>query len=241
MKLQTFVARLRETALHEPHISDTAKLEQLREMRELLTVGLLDQEFIVDCIVHDLHAWYRWELLNFRGVRPAMVRIADRGIQLRMFFWAPGQVAPPHEHTRWTLSAVFHNQLNVTTYDWDHAVQKRALQQRNEFTALRGQAGYVSNPCIHSPRNLSQDWSTSLHVFNEADQPVLERTVGPIAGLPEAASLMLPSPLPVEPLAFREARDHALHAHALVVRQCTAPQAASALRAIQHLTRALPT
>jgi hypothetical protein len=110
-------------------------------------------------------------------------RLNDLDLEFRMFYWWPGKAAPPHEHTAWTVTAVFYNTLEVTTFDWDVAFREQRLQPKHRFTGVQGMAGHIYDRCIHRPANLTEKLSTSIHIFHAADQPRIEREVGPIAGM----------------------------------------------------------
>jgi predicted metal-dependent enzyme (double-stranded beta helix superfamily) len=151
--------------------------EDVREVQHALSAWLADEEFYLDVV--------ELELAAIRGTdrRAAMFRMPDRPLMFQMFYWWPGRVATPHEHTKWTVTAVFFNRLQVTTYDWDVAFRQRRLEKKNVFAAEQGKAGHIYDRCIHNPANATNRDSMSIHIFNVLDAQRIEDEVGPIAGL----------------------------------------------------------
>jgi predicted metal-dependent enzyme (double-stranded beta helix superfamily) len=154
--------------------------DNVRTVQDALTAMLADEDFYLDCIDLEIES-----TANETPDRPfsPLYRLDDLGLQFRMFYWWPGKAAPPHEHTAWTVTAVFYNSLEVTTFDWDVAFREQRLLPRNRFTGVQGMAGHIYDRCIHRPANLTEKTSTSIHIFHDADQPRIEREVGPIAGM----------------------------------------------------------
>ena len=188
MRLDDLIQLMRRLDLGEPGKPRRPPRENLSELQTAFSRGLADPDFALDCIEQDLRAWSDWEASGWKGRKPPIAAIPELGISMMFFFWPPGEVSLPHEHVSWTMSSVFHNRLRVTTYHWDRAVQERRLEEKNVFSAEPGRVGYIYNPCIHSPRNASADWATSIHIYNADDLPVLEKQVGPIEGLEPADS-----------------------------------------------------
>jgi predicted metal-dependent enzyme (double-stranded beta helix superfamily) len=154
--------------------------DNVRTVQDALTAMLADEDFYLDCI--DLEAETAANATPERPFAP-LYRLDDLDLHFRMFYWWPGKAAPPHEHTAWTVTAVFYNTLEVTTFDWDVAFREQRLQPKNRFTGVQSMAGHIYDRCIHRPANLTEKFSTSIHIFNAADQPRIEREVGPIAGM----------------------------------------------------------
>jgi predicted metal-dependent enzyme (double-stranded beta helix superfamily) len=154
--------------------------DDVRAVQDALTAMLAVEDFYLDCI--DLEAEATASATPERPF-PPFYRLNELDLQFRMFYWWPGKAAPPHEHTAWTVTAVFYNTLDVTTFDWNVAFREQRLQPKNRFTGVQGMAGHIYDRCIHRPANLTEKLSTSIHIFNLADQPRIEREVGPIAGM----------------------------------------------------------
>jgi predicted metal-dependent enzyme (double-stranded beta helix superfamily) len=154
--------------------------DNVRTVQHRLTAWLADDDFYLDCVDLELLAVLR---RTADTPQPPFYRDDDRGFQLRMFYWWPGRIASPHEHTAWTVTAVFYNALEVTTYDWDVALRERRLQPKSQFAAAQGAAGHIFERCIHSPANPTRQVATSIHIFNASDEPRIEREVGPIVGM----------------------------------------------------------
>jgi hypothetical protein len=146
----------------------------------MLGAALTDEEFYLDCVDREIDANLR---RSVSAPKQAMFRKQDRSFKIQMFYWYPEKSINPHEHTAWTVTAVFYNRLQVTTYDWDVAVKERRLQQKNQFEADQAKAGHIYEPCIHNPGNSTGVVTTSIHIFNNADTPCIEDDGGPIEGL----------------------------------------------------------
>src|SRR5215471_9354324 len=116
MRFTDLVSLLRTLDLddHGFHGSRRPPRENVRTIQHGLTAMLADEEFYLDCVDLELSAVQR--KTPDRPARP-MFRLGDRGQHFRMFYWWPGKVAVPHEHTAWTVTAVFYNALEVTTFD----------------------------------------------------------------------------------------------------------------------------
>ncbi len=165
--------------------------DDVRAVQDALTAMLADEDFYLDCI--DLEAEATASATPERPFAP-LCRLTDLDLQFRMFYWWPGKAAPPHEHTAWTVTAVFYNTLEVTTFDWDIACREQRLQPKHRFTGLQGMAGHIYDRCIHRPANLTDKLSTSIHIFHGADEPRIEREVGPIAGMAPPTSAFARGP-----------------------------------------------
>ncbi|WP_437290554.1 hypothetical protein [Sorangium sp. So ce406] len=121
--------------------------------------------------------------------------IPDLGVRVAFAYWRPGRAAGAHEHSDWTVTAVFHNALDVATFDWDATARARRLVPKRLFSAEAGRVGHIHGPCIHDPRNPTPRWSISLHLFGPHDGPVIEEQVGPVEGLsPPAPRAAEPAP-----------------------------------------------
>jgi predicted metal-dependent enzyme (double-stranded beta helix superfamily) len=154
--------------------------DNVRTVQDAFTAMLADEDFYLDCI--DLEAEAAASATPERPFAP-LYRLDELDLHFRMFYWWPGKAAPPHEHTAWTVTAVFYNTLEVTTFDWDVAFREQQLKPKNRFTGAQGMAGHIYERCIHRPANLTDKLSTSIHIFHAADKPRIEREVGPITGM----------------------------------------------------------
>ncbi|HEX3761193.1 MAG TPA: hypothetical protein VHW23_21005 [Kofleriaceae bacterium] len=198
--------------------------DNVRTIQRALSAGLADEEFCLDCIELELAAIAGQRAV---GRRAPMFRMPDRPLRFEMFYWWPGRVAAAHEHTRWTVTAVFFNHLQVTTYDWDVAFRDRRLERKNVFVAPQGQAGHIYDRCIHNPANRTHRDSMSIHIFNVSDVPLIEREVGPIPGLGLPSANLAQH---TEPLATRQQRQ--LRVLAQAVCQYRSPRAVAILDTI---------
>ena len=146
--------------------------EAVLTAREAVTAVVRDDEFLIDCLAHELDVMER--RVSRRGLDP-FYTLPELGIQFAFGYWPPGSSAGAHEHTAWTITAVCRNQLEVRTFDRDESYRRRALVPKNLFDAAAGAVGFVYDPCIHDPRNPTDGWSLSLHVSSPRDGEKLDR------------------------------------------------------------------
>jgi hypothetical protein len=155
-------------ALRFPVATEAAdpELAQVRAGRSAVEAAVIDDEFLADCISAELR------LLEAGRVRRELtpfVTASELGIQFAFGYWPPGARAGAHEHAGWTITAVCRNHLDVVTYDREQSYRRGELVPKNQFHAPAGRVGFIFDPCIHEPRNTSQDWSLSLHVIGPHD------------------------------------------------------------------------
>src|SRR5262245_4861091 len=173
MRFVDFVELLRSLDLEDRGVNGRRPpRDNVRTVQDALTAMLSDEDFNLDCIDLEVEATAR---ATPERPAPALHRMNDLGLQFRLFYWWPGKASPPHEHTAWTASAVLYNALEVTTFDWDVAFREQRLQTKNCFTGVQGVAGHIFDRSIHAPANLTDKFSTSIHIYNESDQPRIER------------------------------------------------------------------
>lgn len=151
-----------------PRAGETARPERaaILAAREACGRAVADDRFLVDCFEREL------ELIATGVVRAGLVpfhTIPELGVRLALGYWAPGSTPGPHEHTAWTITAVCRNELQVVTYDYDESYRRGELVRKNCFDASAGRVGYIFEPCIHAPQNVSSRWSLSLHVSSPRD------------------------------------------------------------------------
>jgi hypothetical protein len=138
--------------------------------RSFITSAITNQEFLLDCIRAEV------ELIDTgtlrRGLTP-FVTVPGLGIRLAFGYWPPGGTPGAHEHTAWTITGVCWNELEVLTFDRAESYRRREFVPKSRFSAAAGRVGYIYEPCIHQPKNLSHNWSLSLHVSSPRDgEPV---------------------------------------------------------------------
>ena len=166
MRFGSFVERL--DALHFPGGADARHPDRplVQSARALVEDALRDDEFLADCLGKEL------DLIASgtprRGLVPFYV-MPDTGIRFALGYWAPGHGAGAHEHTAWTVTAVCRNELEVLTFDHAESYRTRQLVPKNRFHAEAGRVGFISEPCIHEPRNISSEWSLSFHMSSPRD------------------------------------------------------------------------
>jgi hypothetical protein len=180
MHFGDLVAKMHRLDIPPAGEADKPARESVQRVREWLAEGLAHAEFPLDCIELELAAMKERPA---RGDLEPFFVDPKRGTRFALAYWAPGREAGAHEHNDWTVTAVFHNALDVETYDWDAARSERKLKVKNVHHAEKGRVGYIYDPCIHNPRNPTKRWSMSIHVVSPNDGPKLEKEVGPIDGL----------------------------------------------------------
>lgn len=149
---------------------DHPPVESVLEVRSAIAEALVGDDFLADCISHELQLFRSGRPRN--GLTPFRT-IPDLGVQFAFGYWPPGAVAVPHEHTAWTVTAVCRNRLEVLTFDHSETYGRRTLVSKNRFHAAMGKVGYIYAPCIHSPKNPTMDWALSLHVYSPLDGKLL--------------------------------------------------------------------
>lgn len=140
--------------------------DSVQDARNTLATAVVDDEFLADCMALELDRMEsgreQWGLAPF-------FTVPDLGIRFAFGYWPPGGTPGPHEHTAWTITAVCRNELEVLTYDREESYRRGELLLKNRFEATAGRTGFIYEPCIHEPRNVSADWSLSLHVLSPRD------------------------------------------------------------------------
>jgi hypothetical protein len=154
-------------------------------LRAIVAEAMRDDPFLLDCAAAELAHIERTPLR--RGLAPFHVD-PRFGVRLAFGYWAPGSTPGPHEHTAWTITAVVRNELEVVTFDRAASYRQGALVPKNSFTASAGQVGYVYEPIIHAPKNVSREWSLSFHAMSPRDGEPPEDFPEPLPELAVAGS-----------------------------------------------------
>lgn len=134
--------------------------------RERVADAIKSEDFICDCISLEID---RLSFNEFSCGIPPFYTVPRLGINFAFGYWAPGSSVGAHEHTAWTITAVCSNKLEIITYDRDATYKTKNLVPKRQFEGLSGIAGYIYEPCIHAPRNTSEDWSLTFHVTSPLD------------------------------------------------------------------------
>jgi len=171
-----------------PALGDRAHPEKSSVQAAVARVAeaVVNDEFLADCIA--------WELRLLESDRPRrglvpFFTLPSRGLRFAFGYWPPGGTPGPHEHTAWTITAVCRNELEVLTYDRVESYRRRQLVPKNQFHATSGKTGYIYDPCIHEPKNVTGDWSLSLHIISPRDGEQLDDSYPPLPDLCFPASV----------------------------------------------------
>lgn len=167
MRFEDYSESLEGLPLPAADQADGPDLETLIEVRSLVSQALGDREFLADCIERELHLIQR--ISRVRSGLVPFCSLPRTGISVAFGYWRPGGSVAPHEHTAWTVTGVWHNQLQVLTFDRDESYRRGQLVPKSCFEAPVGKVGYIHRPCIHQPRNVSEQWSMSLHLISPQD------------------------------------------------------------------------
>jgi predicted metal-dependent enzyme (double-stranded beta helix superfamily) len=131
-----------------------------RSVRSLLSEALNSDDFVLDCIEQGIRTL---EPYLPSWTNPPIVDDDTHHFSIRLVYWPPQFVNEPHEHTFWTVTGVFHNELKFMTYLGN--VDGPLVVER-EIEGRRGDVGYIVPPCVHSVGNHSNEPSISIHVFS---------------------------------------------------------------------------
>jgi hypothetical protein len=165
MKLETLCDAFRRFPAAEERAHPDREL--VLAARAAVATAVIDDDFLADAISAELQLF---ELNRVRHELASFFTIPDLGIRFAFGYWRPGASAEPHQHAGWTITAVCRNELEILTYDRMESYRRRQLVPKNKFQAPAGKVGFIFEPCIHQPRNTSQDWSLSLHVVGPRDR-----------------------------------------------------------------------
>ena len=180
MKLDDLCKSFDELAF--PRYGEQSHPDELtvRSARALVSSAVADDEFLADCFSYEL------QLIASDRLRQGLVpffTLPGLGIRFAFGYWAPGATPGPHEHTAWTVTAVCRNELEVLVYDREQSYRQRALVPKKRLRAEAGEVGFISAPCIHAPKNVSRDWTLSIHVTSPRDGEPLPDQPESVAGL----------------------------------------------------------
>ena len=167
MRLDDLSGMLEELPFPDASDSTLPERDTVLRVRAALADYVLDDAVLADCIADELKL-IESTASQRRGLVP-FLSLPRTGINLAFAYWRPRGSFGPHEHTAWTVTTVCRNQLQVVTFDREQSYRQRSLVEKNCFDAPAGRVGYIYEPCIHEPKNVSDDWSLSLHIFSPHD------------------------------------------------------------------------
>lgn len=136
----------------------------LQMMRDLLKDALSDDNFRLNCITHVLNSIDSWSDEINPWNAPPIISHENMIYSVRIVYWPAFYENNPHKHKTWGVTGVFHNQLDVNTYEF--LDNPRRLKRERKITASSGDVGYLLPGCVHNVNNPSHELSSSIHVFN---------------------------------------------------------------------------
>src|SRR5689334_9189827 len=129
MRLEGYSESLERLPLPAADQADIPDLETILKVRSLVTQAVADREFLADCIERELHMIQRMSRVR-SGLVPFAI-LPRTGIRLAFGYWPAGGSVAPHEHTAWTVTGVWRNQLQVLTFDRDESYRQGELVPKN--------------------------------------------------------------------------------------------------------------
>ena len=176
MNLEGLCATIEALDLPAAGVAEHPDREVVLAARAAATEAVADDEFLIDCVGHEL------DLLVSHSPRRSLVpfyTLPGSGVGLAFGYHPPGGRPGAHEHTAWTITAVWRNALEMATFDRAESYKRQALVPKNIFQAEAGRVGFVYDPCIHEPRNPTSQWTLSLHIISPRDGERPEDDIGP--------------------------------------------------------------
>ncbi len=167
MKLDELCGLFERHAFPEERVRERPDKDAVLAARAAVTAAVRDDEFLVDCIGYELTLLER-PTRRRQNLLPFFT-LPGYGVRFAFGYWPPGSNAGAHEHTDWTITGVCRNQLIVQTFDRDESYRRQTLVPKNLFDAHAGEVGFIYEPCIHDPRNPTDQWSLSMHVSSPHD------------------------------------------------------------------------
>src|SRR6185503_2174248 len=110
MHFGELVERMRALGLPGEGAADRPTRESVQEVRQWMAEGLAGDELPLDCLELELGAMPERPARD--DLEPFYVD-PESGTRFALAYWAPGRAAGAHEHNDWTITAVFHNALDV--------------------------------------------------------------------------------------------------------------------------------
>ena len=157
--LQIFCAAINETL--QSHLE---MIEKIKMMRSQLQKALSCDIFRLNCLESILHYALEEYQADQPWGMPPLYHDLDFRYTLRIAFWPGFYETPPHCHKTWSITGVFHNQLDFFTYDL--LENPKRLKQDRAICGTVGEVGYLIPGCIHNVRNPSHAFSASIHILH---------------------------------------------------------------------------
>lgn len=152
----------------EKILSDEGEvLHHLSLLRDLVKESLANDHFKLLCINEIISSIESSVQRNLDWNAPHLFYHEKLKFSVRIIFWPAFYDNNPHQHKTWSVTGVFHNFLNIYTYNLIHNPQR--LKKEKSIIASSGDVGYLIPGCIHNVRNPSHEVSASFHIFNNID------------------------------------------------------------------------
>jgi predicted metal-dependent enzyme (double-stranded beta helix superfamily) len=153
-----FLARIRDLVV----TAQGHELEAAQAVRTVAQHALSNDAFIRSCAERIIASV---ETAGSSWRNPALHQDVELPLQLRVFYWPPGQKSEPHFHAKWTVTGVLYNEIAVETFESDQDVAMD--RPAKKFAAKMREVGYLLPPCIHRLSNTTSGNSATLHIFSE--------------------------------------------------------------------------
>lgn len=141
--------------------------KQVIQLRDLVKDSLSSNQFQYLCVSEILNSIENYSLNNMQWDAPYFFYHEQLKFSVRVIYWPPFYDNNPHQHKTWSVTGVFHNQLNVFTYTL--LDNPKRLKKEKSIIASAGDVGYLLPGCIHNVSNPSHEISASFHIFNNLD------------------------------------------------------------------------
>lgn len=142
-------------------------IEQLQKIKFLMQHALANPDFKLACVEQivnsiencgsDLNQWNA----------PPLFYHPNLHFSIRIIYWPGFYENNPHEHNTWSVTGILHNHLIISTYTL--LTNPKRLKKERIIKAKTGEIGYLIPGCIHNILNPGNDFSASLHIFNNIE------------------------------------------------------------------------
>lgn len=128
-------------SIEEIMTSHTDIKSRVKSIRDNLKEALSLDEFRINCIESVLDTMDHCLNNDLQWHSPEIYNNENLGYSVRIVFWPAFYENNPHQHKTWSVTGVFHNKLNVNTFEM---LENPARLRRDRLiTATKGEVGYL--------------------------------------------------------------------------------------------------